>query len=199
MLKFEKVAHDYGLHQPRQARAMLLQGAENNNEQAVLYCRCGLDYIRAPDDGKWEAIQAAFLTRGGELELNFSAALFRTVQETLKPAISLKTENGAPVLNMTFSAERGFRRGGVGNYNLCTKALDATASAVGTELGLMQATVRANREVAQTSKDRYADSNLSHAYDVLVGAFGDSKLTAWGMTARGRPPKKTLFQRILSR
>jgi hypothetical protein len=79
---------------------------------------------------------------------------------------------------------------------LCTKALDETAIALGNELGLMLATVRANKTVSQDSKSRYADINLSHAYEVLVGAFGASKLTAWGMTARGRPPKKSLAQRL---
>jgi len=197
MLKFVQAARKFGLHEPKQARALLLQGAENNNEQAVLYGLCGLDYIQSPADEKWETIEAAFLTPGGELEVNFPASLRRAVRSVLKPTVTVRAENVGVLGNMTFThGGGGYRRGGVGNYNLCTTALDETAAALGTELGLMQATVRSNSSVAQDSKNRYADSNLSNAYEVLAGAFGASKLTGWGMTPRGRPPKKTLAQRL---
>jgi hypothetical protein len=197
MLRFVQVIREHRFHDPQLAKKLLLQYAENQNEQAALYALCGLDYIQAPTDEKWDTIYAAFIKPGGEIQVNFSAAIVRAVDMALRPVLNVKAENTAVLGKMSFPhGGGGYKRGGVGNYNLCTKALEETAKALSDELALGLATAKANTTIAKADKSRYADIGLSAAYEVLVGAFGAAKLTSWGMTARGRPPKKTLAQRL---
>lgn len=100
-------------------------------EDQYLFCLAAYDYMYTPTDLKWDGILNLFIAVKSYWELNFDATVrARIYAMTATPEIKAKLEGTTVDAKINTARAGGVRPGGVGNYNLCMKALnEAMASA----------------------------------------------------------------------
>jgi len=99
-----------------------------------LFLLCGYDFIHNPNDQKFRGIEQLFVRRNSPFELNLYGGCIAEFNRTLtNPGINASVEGtswiGRPGQKVSFNPAlmakpAGVRQGGVGNYNLQTKALE---------------------------------------------------------------------------
>jgi hypothetical protein len=105
-------------------QSVLTAAVRAQSHDAVLFFLCGRDYIKNPTDLKFQGIEKIFMGAGAPFEINVGGAALDTFRQIVHaPTLNVRTEMGMPHTIGAFTKGRGFRPGGAGNYNLCTKAL----------------------------------------------------------------------------
>jgi hypothetical protein len=89
---------------------VLTAAVKAQSHETVLFFLCGRDYIFKANDIKWTGIEALFFGRGKPYEINIGGVQLTSLLGGLKGVGEKK---------------------GAGNFNLCTKALDAATAGLG--------------------------------------------------------------------
>ena len=107
-------------------RAVLTAATSAGCHEHVLFFLCGRDYIHNPTDLKAEGIQKLFIGEEAPFAINVSDAAPAAIRRQMySPSLNVHTEMGQPHTYAAFTRAAGVRPGGVGNYNLSTKAIIA--------------------------------------------------------------------------
>ncbi len=110
--------------------------------ETYLYLICGHDFIFFPSDNKFTGLVKVFIDPGGEFHVNLSSDCVEKIHEILQGKdIGVSVEgtsffnntsgNYVPGQQVNYKPTGGLRQGGVGNYNLQTKALEYSVNISG--------------------------------------------------------------------
>ena len=140
MQTFLAICEELGLRQRSLNRQRLLASIPVGFDDAVLFLICGYDFAYHPNERKFAGIGELFVRRNSPYQLNLGAKCvtnFFSMQSNPGIGVSVEgtswpTKPGkAPLPGLQVSLDpaqmrqaAGVRVGGVGNYNLQTKALD---------------------------------------------------------------------------
>jgi hypothetical protein len=116
---------DFGLASVALRPAILRKCVKHQKHESMLFLLCARDYLHNPTDLKFQGIQDQMLGDGKPLQINIPAATLRALPGILNPALKVSTEIGTPHQVQQFAKKMtpGARAGGVGNYNLYSKAI----------------------------------------------------------------------------
>ncbi|HUB16195.1 MAG TPA: hypothetical protein VMB34_29895 [Acetobacteraceae bacterium] len=150
--------------------------------ESVLFLALGYDYWYNPADDKAQGLYQAFLMKGAPLELNLPATTNDNISALyFDPKLSVRKEATNQPVDLKMRAYGGICDGGVANYNLCTKALDAAADGfdpptkAGIATGVKTGTAGTSGGTRATMVQCYAD--LRHWWS-------DADLTRIGLISR---------------
>jgi hypothetical protein len=110
MEKFLKVCTDLGVDKVGERPWKLIAAITAQTSDCVLFFICGYDFIFSPNDRKFQGLYALFLADRAPFEIN--------IYPDCRAAIVAALAAPAGVVG------GGTRAGGVGNYNIQTKALE---------------------------------------------------------------------------
>src|SRR5690349_8472851 len=121
---FLHVCDRLGIASQAARRAVLTAATSISCHEHVLFFLCGRDYIYNPTDLKAEGIQKLFIGEDTPFAINIPDSAPAAIRRTMYAAsVNVHTEVGEPHTYRAFTKAAGVRPGGVGNYNLCTKAI----------------------------------------------------------------------------
>lgn len=133
MQKFLEHCASFGVQTLENRKALIKRSLTENCNETVVFLTCGYDFIMNATDRKFDGLVELFVNPDGKYPLNVSRTLIDTIRNmTQKPHIAVSYEgrgaggnSGVGVqLGGGGAAAGGVRAGGVGNYNLQTKALE---------------------------------------------------------------------------
>jgi hypothetical protein len=121
-----------GIDSPTNRAPILEASVKAMCHETVLFFLCGRDYIYNPNDLKITGIEKLFIGPGTPYQINISQASLLEFQGILRsPAFNVKNTIGGPQQFNTFANKPLPTKGGVGNYNLHTKALSKAVEGLG--------------------------------------------------------------------
>ena len=142
MQAFLSICQKLGLDQTTLRERKLRASIPSGMHDTLLFLICGYDFIFYPSDQKFNGIRSVFIESNGAVPLNLYPNCLEEFESTLRPRVVHAAVEGTgwkeqradkvitkPGMQVTFSPDLlkkpiGVRDGGVGNYNLQTKALE---------------------------------------------------------------------------
>jgi hypothetical protein len=138
MQKFLEMCSTFGVNKVKERATRLRACCPHGLDEYFLFFTCGYDFIHAASDLKFRGIMNVFIDRNGELALNLSTDCTNAIKRSVvNPAMNTSLEGTSyadkPGKQVTFNRghmgqQAGLRTGGVGNFNLQTKALEMTVT-----------------------------------------------------------------------
>lgn len=115
------------VEQPEQRRALLIHSSHKYLEENILYMICSWDYVYRPSDEKMMGLLKVFLSNDGAGAINVSDFKKTTAMKIIgDPKVKTSYEGSNVNVQLNMDKTGGVTLGGVGNYNLMTKAIEAT-------------------------------------------------------------------------
>ena len=115
------------VEQPAQRQAMFIHSSHKATEENILYMICSWDYVYRPNDEKLMGLTQVFISNKGAGAINVRSYNRKDALNVLeKPQAKVNYEGSNVSAEVKMLRAGGVARGGAGNYNLMTKAIEAT-------------------------------------------------------------------------